>query len=319
MQVDDKRNLSGPDDGRSEDSVKSSKHSVDAQKGFEKDSIRTAHVMIDELVVKYSDARRQEMTASSSSNSSSSSSTGDGDGEVSDMVKLRVKLEAVGVECAHSESQSLKRLTAKVRGSDDVAAVKQQPGGRREEEVLCVRDRADVAGRLEDEIERLRGACSVLRTSVRDSPPSYPPSHPFSVPYSDRLSHPPSNLFSNPLLIPLSIPLSNTPSYPSTTPPSYPSSGLQSRSDTFFFRPPSPSHTQALSPSHATRSTQGAVKDDISKYESVSEGVSEGVNVHILTGEPYSPRPAPPSARIKAMKGVRVERDEYKDLFEIEG
>ena len=340
VQVDDERYLSGLHDGKSEDSVNASKHLVDAQKGFEEDSIRTALVMIDELMVECSDARRQDMTVSNSNSSSSTGgggcgSTGGGDdddGDVSDMVKLRAKLEAVGVGHTHSESQSLKRLTAKVRERGDVAAVNCQPGGKREEEVLCVRDRADVAGRLEDEIERLRGECSVLRTSVRDNPPSNPPSQPFAVPYSNPLSHPPSNLLSNPLLIPLSIPLSNTssyppsipsttpPSYPSTTPPSNPSSGLQSRSDTVLFQSPTPSHTHDLSPPHTLRSTQGAVTDDESKYEGASEGVSEGVNVHILTGELYSPRPAPPSsAKIQATKGIRVERDEYKDLFEIEG
>jgi hypothetical protein len=302
VQADDKHNLSVSHDGRSEDSVEASKYPMVAQKGFEKEkeSTRTADVMNDELMVECSDARRQVVTVSSSNGSSSS--TGGGGGEESDMVKLRAKLEAVGVEYTHSESHSIKRSTAKVRESDNVAAVKQQPGGRREEEVLCVRDRADVAGRLEDKIERLRGECSVLRTSVRDISPSYPPCDPFSHP-----SHP----FSKPLSIPLSI--------PSTTPPSYPSSGLQSRSDTDSFQSPSPSHAHALSPPNAMRTTQGAVKNDMSKHEGVNEGVSEGVNVHILTGEPYSPRPAPPSARIQAMKDSRVERDEYKDLFEIEG
>ena len=316
--VDDKHNLSGSYAVKSEGSVKASKYSTVAKKGFKKGSIRTADAVSDELIVKSSDARKQEMSVSSSS--STGGGDGDADGEVSDMVKLKAKLEAVGVRHSNSESQSFKRLIAKVRESDDVIAVKCQPEGRREEEVLCVRHRADVAGRLEDEIERLRSECSVLRTSVRDIPPSYPPSHPFSVPPSYPLSHPPSNLYSNPLSIPLSIPLSKTSSYPpsipSTTPPSYPSSGLQSRSDTVFFQSPSHTHTHALSPPQTMRGTQGAVEDDVNKYE----GGSEGVNVHILIGERYSPRSAPPSsALIQAMKGIIVERDEYKDLFEIEG
>ena len=81
---------------------------------------------------------------------------------------MKSKLEAVGLEFANSESRCFKLLAARVREKEEIAALRCQLEGRREDELIIMRETADVAGRLEDEIEHLRSECAALRGYAKD-------------------------------------------------------------------------------------------------------------------------------------------------------
>ena len=86
-------------------------------------------------------------------------------GAVSDLVKLKSKLEAVGVEFAQGEGRGFKHQGSRLRVKEGIALQRQQLDGRIEDESLCLRKSGDVAGRIEYEIERLRSEC--LKATAR--------------------------------------------------------------------------------------------------------------------------------------------------------
>ena len=273
--------------GKKEHNVEALRNSNAAKNVLGEGSNSTSDSINAVQIEESADVTRQVMSQSSTS------------GEVNDLVKLKSKLDAVGVEFAHGESRGFRLQGARVREKEDIAFQRRQLDGRIEDDLLCLRKSGDVAGRIEYKIERLRSEC--LKATAREEPISYHPSRP-----SSRLS-----------FIPSSVPSSNCSSSPSLRVRSKPRSGLGSRtgrgigSASVFVKP----HAHAHFPTLLKDASQGDGMGMGVGQERRYEDSGRGVQVHILTGES-----SPPScSRVDDMKCVRAGRDQFRELFQIGG
>ena len=272
---------SGVHDRKQDDSVTSLRNIQATGKTLKEDSNRSAGDRNAEQIAARCDTRGQGMIMN-------------GSGDMSDLMKLKAKLEAVGLEIAHTDSRCLTVPTARVREEEDVFPLRHHFEGRRADELLCLSVSADVSGRLEVEIDRLRGEYTVLGATVRELPSSITYSIPSSIPPS----------------IPSSIPSS----FPTSIPSSFPLLGVRTGTGSASVVIHSPPRSQ--SPTCSKGVTQGGVEDDESKYHESNRGMQG----HILIGESCNSKPVSPScALMQDMKVIRKERDEYKDLFQIGG